>query len=322
MDNAGNIQISVIVCTHNRAASLARTLQSLVLQSLDPRQYEIIVVDNASTDSTRTVVEKLTAQLPNLRYVAEPRLGHSGARNAGIRVANGQLIAFLDDDEEADPHWLHHLTVTFDQVTPTPSCIGGRIFPNWEGTRPEWLPDCLMPYLAIIDWGDVPRWLSFPREYAVGGNMAFVKKDLMEQGGFNASLGRIGNCLLSNDELFPQHKLRIAGKGIYYQPNACVRHLVPRSRLTRTFLIKRAYWQGISDSVLSHALSNSSNRNGLGNLKWRLQQCLKNGFLALKASNQREMTRYLVESVRSLGAAFQEVTLILNRQISSTHSDH
>lgn len=312
MDNPITFQISVIVCTHNRAATLARTLQSLVLQNLDPSQYEIIVVDNASTDDTRTMVRELTTRVPNLRYAPEPRLGLSHARNTGIKRASGGIIAFLDDDAEAERDWLHELLLTFHHVKPLPSCVGGKVTPTWEAMKPEWLPDCLVSYLGVIDWGDIPHWISLPKEYVAGVNMAFLKSDLVDQGGFNPSLGRIGDSLLSNEEILLLYNLQKEGKGIYYQPKACVRHLVSESRLTRSYFLRRAYWQGISDSVVNHVLGRSSAGNRLGKLKWRLQTSVGNGLRSLWTRDRREQVRYLAESAYSLGAGVQESRFILD----------
>src|SRR5271168_746976 len=110
MDNP--ITISVLVCTYNRAQMLGRTIDSVVAQTLpESLGWELIIVDNNSSDQTRQVIEDFRLRYPErIRYLFEPQQGISHARNAGIRESRGEILAFIDDDETADTGWLRNLT--------------------------------------------------------------------------------------------------------------------------------------------------------------------------------------------------------------------
>ena len=125
------VQISVVIPTHNRARYLSLTIQSLLDQGLPRSDFEIIVVDNRSTDSTKQVIDGFGGG-DLVRYVFEPALGASRARNTGWGHARGRYVAFLDDDVIASPAWLENILGAFETLQPTPGCVGGRVDPIWE----------------------------------------------------------------------------------------------------------------------------------------------------------------------------------------------
>src|SRR5262249_25049976 len=150
------MNITVILCTYNRCESLERTLQSIARSSMpSSATWEILVVDNKSTDATRAVVERFCQSHPlHFRYLYEPKPGKSNALNAGIREAQGDVFAFLDDDVVVEANWLQNLT------TPLQSGewagAGGRIVPDQDFKPPRWIPlherYALAP-LAMFDLG-------------------------------------------------------------------------------------------------------------------------------------------------------------------------
>jgi glucosyl-dolichyl phosphate glucuronosyltransferase len=242
--------ITAAVCTHNRAAYLALALASLQRQSLPAGQFEILVVDNCSTDDTRRVVDGFGPALPNLRYIHESRLGLSNARNTALREARGRYVAFLDDDAIAAPQWLQALLAAFTSGSGRIACVGGRIDPIWEIPRPDWLPDALLGYLTVVDWGSSGPALNAQRRYVAGANMAFEAVALREAGGFDPALGRTGANLISQEEILVQRRLAARGLTVFYEHSAVVRHHVPASRLTRQWLCARVFADGYSDAVL------------------------------------------------------------------------
>ncbi|TDI99034.1 MAG: glycosyltransferase, partial [Deltaproteobacteria bacterium] len=147
-----NLRISVVVCTYRNPGLLEKTLASLLNQTLDSARYEVIVVDNNSNDSTPDVV----ARFPSVRYVFEPEQGLSAARNAGIRAASSDIIAFIDDDAEADPGWLQALLEVYDSV-PNALAVGGKADPIWDAPPPSWLDENYHRPLSLIDWGSEIR---------------------------------------------------------------------------------------------------------------------------------------------------------------------
>ncbi|MBW2000851.1 MAG: glycosyltransferase, partial [Deltaproteobacteria bacterium] len=190
------------------------------------------------------------SQSARIRYIFEPIKGLSQARNTGWQAANGKYVAYLDDDAIACPRWLEKIMEAFETVKPAPASVGGRVVPLWESERPVWLEDRLLGAYAIVDWGDQARFLkpSNP-EHHVGCNVAYTRQVLQECGGFNVNLGRKGRNLLSNDENLIRKYMDSHGLGIYYDPEILVEHVVPKERLTRRFMLRRHFWQGISDVV-------------------------------------------------------------------------
>lgn len=262
------------ICTHNRAEYLGKALESLCAQTLSTRDFEVIVVDNASTDATPAIVERFKPRLGSLRYLFASELGLSRARNVALREARAPHIAFLDDDAIASPDWLAGLLAAFEAMQPSPACVGGRIEPIWEARRPEWLADSLLAYLTVVDWSKEPMVLDPWRQYVAGANMAFLTTALRGVGGFNPGLGRVGNKLLSGEELHVQRLLFAAGHQIYYDPRASVGHHVPVSRLTREWFMQRAYSEGVSAAVMRTVMEKLSRagrvRVALQALTWLL----------------------------------------------------
>lgn len=244
-----NIQISAIVCTHNRSGYLKKAVQSLNDQTLPKEQYEVIVVDNASTDDTEAVVESFR-HVPNLRYIYEPILGLSQARNTGWQNAKGKYIAYLDDDAIACPEWLKRILRAFETMKPTPGSVGGKVVPIWEIERPTWLPKEMEPALTIIDWSDQPIFLTESHQFLAGVNISYPRDVLEECKGFSVNLGRKGSILLSGEEYFVERYIKSMGLGVYYDPLICVQHHIPAERLTSRWLCRRYFWQGASFQII------------------------------------------------------------------------
>lgn len=248
--------ITAVVCTHNRVRHLVKAVESLISQSLPKSKYEILVVDNASTDDTPSVVRERFGDVVNLRYVHEPVLGLSQARNAGWQNARGKYVAYLDDDAVAVPGWLVSALEGFD--SPKHGCVGGKIDLIWETPPPAWLVGELLGALGFIDWSPVPAVIQ-PWQWLGGGNSAYPTDLLRKIGGFSTGLGRKGNCLLSNDENWVRERIEAMGLACYYHPGMKIGHCVGADRLNKQWFVRRGYWQGISDAVMI-ALTDGSTR--------------------------------------------------------------
>ena len=267
--------VSVVICTHNRADLLPMALRSLVEQQMPKEQFEVILVDNRSTDDTRAVAEHYAHAL-NLRYVYEAQLGLSYARNTGWRNARALAIAYLDDDAAACPGWLNTIVGVFECGDPQVGCVGGKVEPLWETVRPAWLSDNLAVMLSAIDWSETPHALvDLKQEWLVGANFAFRAEVLQAIGGFVDGLDRVGTQLLSGGDVYIQRQIMQAGYTCYYEPAMQVRHFTPRSRLTQPWFLKRCYWQGISDIAMQMVESAPSRQERYrlisGKLRWILR---------------------------------------------------
>lgn len=241
----GKIRISAIVCTYSNAALLRRTLDSLIKQTLPPGEYEIVVVDNNSTDNTREVVRDFEERgYHQIHYVLETTQGLSAARNRGIRESRGPILSFIDDDAEAEPDWLAAVVEGFHR-NPAAWAVGGNTFPIWDAKRPAWLNDDFLSDLSIQDRGPDKLKLTVGQNI-LGANCSFRREVFTEIGYFPTDLGRIGKSLLAGEEAELCQRIHLHGKGMYHIPDAVVHHHVTPERMTRGYLNRRCYFSGIS----------------------------------------------------------------------------
>jgi glycosyltransferase involved in cell wall biosynthesis len=237
------MKISAIIATYNRSAILSRAIDSLLNQTLSPGLYEIIIVDNGSTDNTRTLVEKLIADIPhyNLRYVFEPERGSSAARNRGAKEAHAKIIAFLDDDATASSEWLQYYIEGHAEY-PQSGVIGGPIIPVYEGARPTWFTPELDYTFAKLDYGNEPRILD--QQVVYEGNMSVRHELFFAQGGFSHALGRHGNDYIGHEGEALQRSLWKIGHKTAYLPGARILHHIYPERITRSEVCWRWYGSG------------------------------------------------------------------------------
>src|SRR5262245_3012261 len=164
MSQASSSAVSVISATYNRGAKLRVTLEALVEQETPPGLgWEVLVVDNGSTDSTLEVFRTVAMQVPGrFRYVFEPTVGKSRAINAGLKVARGDVIALTDDDVTPARNWVATAATVLD--TRQVDGAGGPILPQWEIEPPAWVHGNrrLLDTLGIMDF-DKPAMLPLPR---------------------------------------------------------------------------------------------------------------------------------------------------------------
>lgn len=260
-DAATRPHASVIVCTYNRAGSLARTLASLAAQKVrDEFEWEVIVVDNNSRDDTRQVVERFSVDFPRLRYCFEGRQGLSHARNRGIELARGEFLLFTDDDVAPEPDWVER--IVDGMISTACDACGGFIAPVWEAPPPPWLTERFHGFLAIraerTDTFQILRGMDPP----FGANMAFRREVFARHGGFDVRRGRMGNVLASGEdgELF-ERILKGGGKVMYFGA-ARVHHSVEAYRLTRKYL-RRWRYQSSRNIAESKGLPGSTRVGGV-----------------------------------------------------------
>jgi glucosyl-dolichyl phosphate glucuronosyltransferase len=291
-------RISVAICTYNRADRLKLALEALCHQTLEASQFEILVIDNASTDSTRTVCQAFETALPQFRYVFEPVQGLSKARNTALQEAKSLYIAFLDDDAIPSPSWLASLLQAFQTVQPEPVCVGGLIRPLWESPKPDWIHPTMESLFTILDGGEQPRWFR-PNEFPWGANVAYQRDALLKIGGFHEKLGRKGKSLLSGEEYLLNATLQNQGGGFYYHPEAAVDHWIPKERIDPNWLVRRNFWQGRSVASIEHMLGKSRTRQQISSL-WRLLLALLNTWKLINPFQSALKTRIPLQIELSL----------------------
>lgn len=269
------MKISVVICTYNRAQMLRGALESLLSQSISQKDYEVIIVDNASTDNTQDVVQEFL-QHDNVQYIYEMTPGLSRARNIGWRLTTGTYVAFLDDDAIPSTQWLEKTLEAFNMVKTIHMCVGGKIELALPEKRPTWLADDLLFCLSGLDCSDEPIILNNTPYFLHGCNMAFKKTTLEHFGGFNESLGRKGASLISGGETLLQKEIIKNGGSSFYHPDASVLHHVPKDRMIRWWFIKRMYWEGVSISRIKKLEKNISNKLGILRAADELVNIIKN----------------------------------------------
>ncbi|MEC4893885.1 MAG: glycosyltransferase [Oscillatoria sp. PMC 1051.18] len=240
-----NLPISAVICTHNREEYLGAAIDSLLEQ--DFAEYEVIVVDNASSDRTREVVEARLSN-PKLKYVYEAVTGLSVARNTGAKESSGEIIAYLDDDAVASKTWLSALIAGYQQQEKL-AIAGGKvtlILPP-KATYPQWLSTELAGCLGAYDLGNELVYITNPGLTPRGLNYSIRRSFLEQIGGFDVNLGRVGKNLLSNEEVYMTELALKRGWQVAYLPKALVAHNVAPERLQPSWFFRRGWWQGVSE---------------------------------------------------------------------------
>jgi glycosyltransferase involved in cell wall biosynthesis len=268
-----SLAVTVMVATHNRAPLLRKTLEALIAQETpESLGWEILVVDNGSTDHTLEVFRTMAMQAPGrLRYVFEPRLGKSRALNTGIAVARGAVIALTDDDVSPTADWVATAATVLD--TRGVDGAGGRILPRWEAEPPSWLLGSqeLLDCLAIMDF-DKPAMLPVPpgRHPKVwGANMVFRRQTLLALDGFDTRLGPVGGRRFCEEDCDIVRRMLAAGRSMAYDPALTVFHRVPRARLKRAYF-RRVMWD-MGEGRAFASVDPPLGRRLAGVLHWRFR---------------------------------------------------
>ncbi|MFB2922512.1 glycosyltransferase family 2 protein [Aerosakkonema funiforme] len=265
--------ISAIICTHNRDSYLGAAIDSLLAQ--DFGDFEIVVVDNASSDRTRAVVESRSG----VKYIYEPVTGLSVARNTGAQAASGQILVYLDDDAVASPHWLSVLYAAYRDNEKL-AIAGGKVTLIWPlgYTPPPWLSEGLAGNLGAYDLGDNVVYIQNPGLTPRGLNYSIRRTFLERIGGFNVNLGRVGKKLLSNEELLMTEQALKLGWQVAYIPDALVGHNVAPERLNQSWFLNRSWWQGISEYYREEI----AGRAGVGQLGRGSERLIRGLYKSLK----------------------------------------
>jgi glycosyltransferase involved in cell wall biosynthesis len=242
---------SVIVCayTFERLELTTACIRAVMEQ---PERPEVIVVTDYNDDLGRVLQERF----PTVRVVSnEQRQGLGGARNSGVAAASHDLVAFVDDDAEPTPRWLSELGEPF--ADPAVAVVGGDAQPVWQGDVPAWFPD---EYLWVVGCSYRGMAREGPVRNPLGCNMAFRRQSLIDVGGFDETLGRLGSLPFGLEETELCVRLTNArpSSRIVMARGAVVRHHVPPGRQRPGYFFQRCFYEGIGKSQLRELASSQA----------------------------------------------------------------
>src|SRR5580658_2915314 len=245
------MKLDVVVPTYNRSKLMRAALESLLRAPVpDELEVAIYLVDNNSVDDTVQVFQDIqaSANLP-LHYVRAVKQGLSNARNAGIEAGSGEIIGFIDDDEQIDSEWFRVIAREF--TNPEVQYIGGPYLANWEIDPPVWLPPGYPGVIGVVP--PKPRgWYGEGHPGFLNGGNAVIRRTVFEAvGTYSPKLGRSANGLLSDEDAEFFRRLWLANIRGMYVPDLAIYHYIPADRLTRRYHRRWALWRMVSQGLLS-----------------------------------------------------------------------
>lgn len=220
-------KITLIICTYNRDKYLPEALESIRKQTIDATAFQLVIVDNNSTDNTALIAKNFITANPhlNVKYAFETNKGLSFARNRGIQEAEAPIICYVDDDAILSPGYLNAM---IDFYTNHPQAVGGggKVIPKYEnGNEPAWMNKYLNGFVGKVDHGTVIKRFNDKMKYPAGCNMTYKKDILLKAGGFNNEL------TFRSDDKYIFYKVTALSDEIYFIPDAYVRHYIDQHRL-------------------------------------------------------------------------------------------
>jgi glycosyltransferase involved in cell wall biosynthesis len=260
---AAKTSFSVVICTRNRVRVVEKAIESVLGQEYPSQLFELILVDNGSTDPTRALIQRYLVSSPiSVSCYVEDRVGVSFARNLGAARARHEYIAFLDDDAAAEPGWLAAFDAAIQQYGA--QVAGGRVEPViQQGVEAPlwWSEESIrglfgLDHSGFLDGRPVvrirwPLWLG-------GGNSVYSKELWKEFGNFQITLGPAGKRRRVAEDLDLNVRLERAAVPIYYAHEAVVRHIMTADRLTRCSVLRKAYWAGRTNATANALLGYTS----------------------------------------------------------------
>jgi GT2 family glycosyltransferase len=236
--------LSVVILTFNRKDHVLDCVESVIHQNFKG-DYEIIIIDNWSEDGSFEELKSKFSSFSNVKIVRPPqRIGIAAARNHGLQIASGRIVAFVDDDCIATGTWLKEINNAFEDESV--GCVGGKISLLMVGVeKPRWLGKDVYGILGVTNWGEKSKDIYFP----IGGNLAIRKELALKIGGFKEQLGPQG-VKVFGEEISISNRVRDSGHRVVYAPKAEVLHKVWKDRIDVENMLKRAYMISVGDYYL------------------------------------------------------------------------
>ncbi len=240
------MRYSIIICTYNRAAYLGDTIDSILGNVDSGIDYEIVIVNNNSTDATASIIAKY-GTIPTVKSFLEEKQGLSNARNRGINESTGDVLIFLDDDIALHPSYMKKCRQCFEDEKQ--SIVGGKVLP-FQVDIPAWLPAKYYYLVSVFDLGDEPHYV----DKLMGANYAMTRSVAERVGFYNPELGRKGSALLGGEEIDYLNRCSSAGYKILYDPQLVVFHKI-NEKLNQKYVYDYALLLGKSEALIDASQS-------------------------------------------------------------------
>lgn len=297
------LKVTVAIPTYNRADFLRQTLAGLVEQQFPRDHFEILVIDNNSTDHTHAVVGEFAAARPAPRYIREEKQGLDHARNRAITEARGEIVVFGDDDILMKPDWLAQIAVPMlADPARLIGAVGGEVIPVFPDGLPEWVREWHSPLAFRPDLGPLDA-----KHSPMGANLAFPAWVFKKLGPFHTALDRAADNYFSGGDSEMIRRVRAAGLEVWFAPAAAVQHQMPASRTTFRYAARHAF-----DSARSRVIDRAGQPGAAGYLTSRFIGNLAKslGFALLSLLNtllfrSGAAKKALVRAWRSCGYIYQ-----------------
>lgn len=302
--SAPALKVTVAIPTYNRADFLRQTLDGIAQQHFPRDHFEVLVIDNNSTDHTRAVVAEFASTHPAPRYIREAQQGLDYARNRAITEARGEILVFGDDDILVQPDWLAQMAVPLlaDSAARRIGAVGGEVIPVFPDGLPDWVREWHAPLAFRADAGPLAA-----RHSPMGANLAFPAWVFEKLGGFHTALDRAAGNYFSGGDSEMIRRIRAAGLEVWFAPAAAVQHQMPASRTTFRYARRHAF-----DSARSRVIDRASQPGGKAYLASRLPanllKALAFAFIALLNTlvlRSGAAKKSLVRAWRSCGYVYQ-----------------
>ncbi|MDO8538937.1 MAG: glycosyltransferase [Opitutaceae bacterium] len=300
---AKTFKVTVAIPTYNRGDFLRQTLAGIVAQQFPRDHFEVLVIDNNSTDHTRAVVGEFQDAQPAPRYIHEPQQGLDYARNRAIAEARGEILVFGDDDILVQPDWLAQIAVPLmaDHERRI-GAVGGEVIPVFPDGLPDWVREWHAPLGFRRDTGPLE-----PRHSPMGANLAFPKWVFSQLGAFHTALDRAAGNYFSGGDSEMIRRIRHAGLEVWFSAAAAVKHQMPASRTTFRYASRHAF-----DSARSRVIDRAGQPGAHSYLAGRFLANLAKvgGFSVVALLNAvifrpGEAKKALVRAWRSCGYLYQ-----------------
>jgi len=280
--------ISVVVCTFNREQLLPECLQALADQTISSDSYEVLVIDNNSSDRTPAACAEFTKKYANFKYYLEPGQGLSLARNLGLRKARAEYVAFIDDDSIADRRWLEEASKIIAEKRP--DIFGGAVYPRFPDGKPEWLKEV---YAIRGDMGET-GWLD--KGFIIGTNIFFRKALLLEYGSFDPRFGMKGDHLGYHEETQLVFRALKEKKAVFYSRELLVSDTLPDYKKSLAYYILAKFRAGADGLGIWESTCSGKNLNDLPALLKKAMEELNFALLWRDKEKYPYPENYLLES--------------------------